>query len=293
MTAHGLPFAEQIARNLRGSLQQIAESTARVLPALATAAFILLITWGLARIARRLVRVSAAHLADRTARFVVQQFAYYAVWAVGFVVMFTAVGLDPQAVVTGLGLTGVALGFALKDILSNLVSGMLVLLMRTFEIGDQIVVGPTEGTVERIELRATHIRTYDGRLVLVPNAEVFTSRVTNNTESPIRRATVDIHLDYGADVHRAMRVVLEAMRVVPGVDAAPAPSMRLRDLTPNDLHLEARFWTDSGRTDYMNTASAVRLAAVRALKDAGISLPDPDRRVVTLARRTGITEGQA
>jgi small-conductance mechanosensitive channel len=234
--------------------------------------------------------MSAAHLADRTARFVVQQFAYYAVWAVGFMVMFTAVGLDPQAVVTGLGLTGVALGFALKDILSNLVSGMLVLLMRTFEIGDQIVVGPTEGTVERIELRATHIRTYDGRLVLVPNAEVFTSRVTNNTESPSRRATVDIHLDYQADVPRAMSVVLEAMRAVSGVDAEPAPSMRLRELTANGLHLEARFWTDSQRTDYMNTAAAVRLAAVRALKEAGISLPNPDRRIVTMAGRAELSQ---
>ena len=95
--------------------------------------------------------------------------------------------MNLESVATALGLGGVAVGFALKDILSNLVSGVLILAMRPFEIGDQIVISETEGTVEQIELRATQIRTYDGRLVLVPNGEVFTSRITNNTASPLRR----------------------------------------------------------------------------------------------------------
>ena len=113
-----------------------------------------------------------------------------AVWAVGLFIALEVLGVKAQAFVTGLGLGSVALGFALKDLLSNLVSGLQILLTRTFEINDQIVVGDTEGTVERIEIRATHIRTYDGRLVLVPNGEVFMSRVTNNTASPLRRAAL-------------------------------------------------------------------------------------------------------
>ncbi len=82
--------------------------------------------------------------------------------------------MNLESVATVLGLGSVAIGFALKDILSNLVSGVLLLVMRPFEIGDQIVIGETERTVEQIELRATQIRTYDGRLVLVPNGEAFT-----------------------------------------------------------------------------------------------------------------------
>ena len=82
-----------------------------------------------------------------------------------------AAGMNLETMATTLGLGGVAVGFALKDILSNLVSGVLLLAMRPFEIGDQIAIGDTEGTVENIELRATQIRTYDGRLVLIPNAE--------------------------------------------------------------------------------------------------------------------------
>ena len=89
---------------------------------------------------------------------------------------------------TTLGVGALGVGFALKDILSNLVSGVLILAMRSFQLGDQIAIGDTEGTVENIELRATQIRTYDGRLVRIPNADLFTSHITNNTASPFRRA---------------------------------------------------------------------------------------------------------
>ena len=125
---------------------------------------------------------------DLTVENLIKQVAYYAVWFVGIFVAADALGFEPQHVVTGLGLTSIALGFALKNILSNFVSGLLILFMRPFELGDQISIGETEGSVERIDLRATQIRTCDGRLALVPNADLFTSRIINNTASPCRLA---------------------------------------------------------------------------------------------------------
>ena len=213
----------------------------------------------------------------------VSHVSYYFVWAIGVLVVLDALGTNFASVVTALGLGGVAVGFALKDILSNLISGILILAMRPFEIGDQIVIGETEGTVEQIELRATHIRTYDGRLVLVPNGEVFTSRVTNNTASPLRRASVHIFLGYKEDVGRALPVILDAVKSVPGVTDTPAPSIRLRELGPVSVELDARFWADSHRANLIDTASAARVAILQALKGAGITLPDPDQRVVTVA----------
>ena len=122
-------------------------------------------------------------------RNLLRQLSYYTVWGVGALVALDVAGVDVRTMATGLGLGGVALGFALKDILSNLGLGAAHPRSPTpSEINDQIVVGNTEGTVELIEVRATHIRTYDGRLVLVPNGEVFTSRVTNNTASPAPRS---------------------------------------------------------------------------------------------------------
>jgi small-conductance mechanosensitive channel len=213
--------------------------------------------------------------------------SYYSVWGVGVIVALDVAGVDVRSMATGLGLGGVALGFALKDILSNLVSGLLILVSHTFEIDDQIVVGNTEGTVERIEVRATHIRTYDGRLVLVPNGEVFTSRVTNNTASPRRRASIFVFLDYKQDLDRALAAILDAVPRLHGVAAEPAVSVRLHDLTPDHLHIEATFWTDSRRADFVETASHARIAIVQALAKAGIALPDPDTRRVTIVESHG------
>lgn len=191
-----------------------------------------------------------------------------------------AFGFDPRTVATGLGLTGLALGFALKDVLSNFVSGILILTLRPFELGDQIVVDETEGNVERIELRATQLRTYDGRVVLVPNAEVFTSRIINNTAAPIRRSSVELFIGYDSDLQKVVNVVTDAAQSAAGVLAEPRVSVRIRELGQDDVVVEVRFWTDSRRSDFVATTSAVRIAIVGALKQAGIGLPDPDVRIL-------------
>lgn len=278
----GNALTGRVTSIVRASLEQLLTRVDALLPAVMAAFVVLAVTWGLASLARRSALIAAGYIENPTRQNLVRQVSYYSVWAAGTLVALEVSGVNLPAVVTGLGLGGVALGFALKDILSNLVSGLLILVSHTFEIGDQIIVGETEGTVERIEVRATHIRTYDGRLVLVPNGDVLMSRVTNNTASPLRRASVFVYLDYTEDYHQVSSVILQAMAHVPGVAAVPAPSMRLHDLTPGYLHIEARIWTDSRRTDFMNTASAARVAVLTALLNAGIRLPDPRERHVTM-----------
>jgi small-conductance mechanosensitive channel len=279
----GFSPSGQFSNAVRASFHRLNEAVTNVLPSIATAVVVLVIFWALARLARWLVRMSTRFVRDATVRVLIVQVSYYLVWAIGVVVTLDALGINLQAVVTAFGLGSVALGFALKDILSNLVSGVLILAMRPFAIGDQIVIGETEGTVEEIELRATQIRTYDGRLVLVPNAEVFTSRITNNTASPYRRASVYLYLDYKEDTARALAVILDTIKSVPGVASTPPPSMRLRDFNQDGLQLEARFWTESRRNNLMNTASAARVAILQALKAANIQLPNPDQRYVVIA----------
>ena len=216
---------------------------------------------------------------DETTESLIKQVVYYAVVAVGVIVAVDALGFEPQTVVTGLGLTGLALGFALKDIISNFVSGVLILSLRPFDLGDQIVVGQTEGSVERIELRATQIRTYDGRVALVPNADVFTGRIINNTAHPIRRGTVTVMLNYDDDLERAIRTLLAAGSQADGVSNEQNVAVRVSELGEN-IVLDLSFWTDSRRSDFNDTCSHVRQAIVGAFKAEGIGLPDPDRRVI-------------
>jgi small-conductance mechanosensitive channel len=271
---------------LRAAVSRLGESVGTVVPRALAALLVLILTWVLATGVRRMLRALFSRIiGDRTIENLIRQVVYAGIWALGLVIAADALGFRAQTVVAGLGLTGLALGFALKDIISNFVSGLMLLALRPFELGDEIKVGDTEGRVERIELRATQIRTYDGRLVLVPNADIFTSRVTNNTASPVRRGDVECFIGYGDDLRRAADAMRRGAASAPGVLSDPAPSVRVRELGAADVRLEVRFWTDSGRSDLLATTHAVRLAVVDQLRAAEFELPDPALRRVAGVQR--------
>lgn len=272
-------FLAEVAASLTAAFSRLGESAMRIVPGAFAALAVLALFWLLAAGARRLMRfVFRRLISDLTIENLIQQAAFFTIWALGLVVAVDALGFRPQTVATGLGLTSLALGFALKDVLSNFVSGLLILTTRPFRIGDQVVIGETEGAVERIELRATQVRTYGGRLVLVPNAEVLTSRVTNNTASPIRRLAVRLELGYDVPLREALQAGTAAAERAGGVLAEPPVSSRLRDLGPGGVVLEVRFWTDSRRSDAVATASNVRGELVEAFRREGIALPQPELR---------------
>jgi small conductance mechanosensitive channel len=275
----GQRFMTNVRGNASAAVAGAVETVVTMVPRALAAALVLALVWITGITIRGLVTIVARHTVRSTsARTLLRMAAYYVVWAIGLFMALDAMGVNAQTLVTGLGLTSVALGFALKDILSNLVSGMLILAFRTFAIGDQIVVGDAEGSVEKIDLRATHIRTYGGRLVLVPNSDVFTSRVTNNTASPVRRAAVDVHLEYREDLPRALQLAHAAAQSTAGVDEHLPIDAHIREFNSDDAVIEVSFWTDSVRSDFMATTFAVRLAVVEALKAAGIDLPNRDVR---------------
>ena len=266
---------------VEGAVTRLFESAREILPRALATILILVLVGIIASLVRGLMRYLFRIFGkDPTLENLVKRVVYYSIWFLGFLVVINALGFDPQALATGLGLTSLALGFALQDILSNFISGLLILVMRPFELGDQIVVGPTEGVVELIELRATRIRTYDGRVVLVPNAELFTSRVTNNTAAPIRRDSVTLNLRYDADLNAATAVALEAIRGSEGVLDEPPPSILVRDLGSTSIVLGLRFWTDSRQVDFVATRSRVSAAVVAALREAGVALPEGGATVV-------------
>lgn len=274
-------FGAETQASVETAFARLLESAIVIIPRLLAGFLVVLMFWALASLVRWSMRLLFRRVvSDLTVENLFKQIAYYAVWAIGLIVATSALGFDPQALATAFGLTGVALGFALKDILSNFVAGLLILTLRSFEIGDQIVIGDTEGAVERITLRATQIRTYDGRAVLVPNAEVFTSRVTNNTESPIRRGAVEMPLGYDSDLQRAVETLRAVVQGAGGVLAEPPTKVRVRELKQDDIMLEVLFWTDSRRSDFVSTSSNVRAAIVEAFKAAHIGLPDPDVRIL-------------
>jgi small conductance mechanosensitive channel len=174
----------------------------------------------LAAIARNLAaRLTEARLlAHRNAGLAVGRLAQGVVILLGLLVALSVAlpTFKPGDVVQVLGIGSVAIGFAFRDILQNFLAGILLLLTQPFRIGDQIVASDYEGTVEDIQTRATFIRTYDGRRVVIPNADLFTDTVVVNTAFEHRRLEYDVGIGYSDDVDRARGVILEAVRSTAG-----------------------------------------------------------------------------
>ncbi|WP_313306106.1 mechanosensitive ion channel domain-containing protein [Stutzerimonas balearica] len=292
-TSERARFVTDVRASVDTAFARLLEAAISIVPRALAALLVIGVFWALAAGVRAVVRmISRRLIRDRTVENLIKQVSYYTVWLLGLIVAATAFGLEPGALATGLGLTSLALGFALKDILSNFVSGLLILTLRPFQLGDQIVIGETEGTVERIELRATQIRTYDGRRVLVPNADTFTSRVTNNTAAPVRRGQVVCYLGYDVELQKVLRVLEEATLRAEGVIAEPQPSVAIREMGQSELAFQVQFWCDSRRSDFMLTASRVRANLIDALRAAGIALPGPAVHQVVL-REAGPAPDQA
>ena len=202
----------------------------------------------------------------------------------GFLVAFSIVAPSFQAgdLIKLLGIGSVAIGFAFQNILQNFLAGLLLLWAEPFRVGDEIKIEAFEGTVEEIQTRATIMKTYDERRVVIPNAELFTHSVIVNTASPIRRWEYDFNLTGVGDVVAIKSRIIEAMRGAPGVlpdPAAEALVSDLSDLNAGTLKIRALWWTRAPRQHQMLTSYDVVLTAIqRALnRTAAINIGDRDR----------------
>lgn len=178
-----------------------------------------------------------------------------------------------------LGISGVAIGFAFRDILQNFLAGILILLTEPFQINDQIVFKEFEGTVENIETRATTIRTYDGRRIVIPNSELFTNSVTVNTAFESRRLEYDVGIGYGDDIDRAKELMLEALHSVPEILKDPAPDVLLMDLAESTVNIRVRWWINPPRrADDLASRDKVLSTIKKILVENGIDLPFPTQQ---------------
>lgn len=180
-----------------------------------------------------------------------------------------------------LGISGVAIGFAFRDILQNFLAGILILLTEPFRIGDQIVFKNFEGTVETIETRATTIRTYDNRRIVIPNSELFTNSVTVNTSFDNRRIEYDVGIGYGDDIEQAKRLIREALDEVSDVLKDPAPDVLVIELAASTVNIRIRWWINPPRRiDDLRSRDHVLTAIKQKLTAHGIDFPFPTQQIL-------------
>lgn len=227
------------------ALRELAGQATRRLPyfALGIAAFFAFYFAG--RIARRVLLAFARRTRRRhNLGLVLGRLAHAGIVFLGLLValMIALPGFTPGQLVSVLGISSVAFGFAFRDILQNFLAGILLLLSEPFRIGDQIKSGEYDGTVEDIQMRATFMRTYDGRRIVIPNSTLFVNPVTVHTAYEKRRLEHDFTFKPGADVGRLKGLLLDALDGVPDVMREPAPDAVITDLTDAALKIRLRWW---------------------------------------------------
>lgn len=192
-----------------------------------------------------------------------------------------------------LGISGVAIGFAFRDILQNFLAGILILLTEPFQLDDQIIFKDFEGTVENIQTRATTIRTYDGRRIVIPNSELFINSVTVNTAFEKRRLEYDVGIGYGDDISEAKRLILEAIHETDGVLSDPAPDAIVVALAESTVNIRARWWVQPPcRAEVLTLQDRVLIAIKKKLTVNGIDLPFPTQYIL-FHDQTEETDGSA
>jgi small-conductance mechanosensitive channel len=265
--------------------QNVVNSLIAAIPGVIFALVVLAIFFLIGKGVRTLVaRLTERRLhAHRNAGTAVGRLAQGVVLFIGLLVALSVAlpTFQPGDVVQVLGISSVAIGFAFRDILQNFLAGILLLVTQPFRIGDQIAAGAHEGTVEDIQTRATLIRTYDGRRVVIPNAVLFTGTVVINTAFDRRRLEYDVVVGYGDDVNRAKAVLLTTLREIPGVLSEPAPDVLLLDFASAGVSLRVRWWIAPPRRDDALDGRDRVLTAIRlALAREGIDLPFPTQQIL-------------
>ena len=255
-----------------------------MLPNIVLAVIVFILFFFAARWLKLLVkRLTRRHRQARNLGMVLGRLAQGIVILVGLFVALSIIIPTFRAgdLVQLLGISGVAIGFAFRDILQNFLAGILILLTEPFQIDDQIVFKDFEGTVENIETRATTIRTYDGRRIVIPNSELFANSVTVNTAFDNRRLEYDVGIGYGDDIDEAKRLMLEAVHSVEGVLKDPAPDVLVMELAESSVNIRVRWWIKPPRrADSLDARDRVLTAIKNKLTAHGIDLPFPTQQIL-------------
>ncbi len=264
------------------TLDGMVDAAVAMIPNLVIAIVVLAIFYVGARLVRSGVRRATRNHRGQNVGVVVGRLAQMGVLFLGLLVSLSilAPSIEPADLLATLGVGGVAIGFAFRDILQNFLAGILILLREPFREGDAIQHGDFEGVVEKVDTRSTMLRTFDGRRVIIPNGEMYTNPVIVNTAYEKRRGEYSVGIGYDDDLDDAQEVMLEVLGSTEGVLQDPAPVIHVVELGDSAVVLRARWWTETSET--VSVKSRVISGFKKALDASGIDMPYPTQ--VTLLR---------
>lgn len=191
----------------------------------------------------------------------------FGVYFIALLMVFSMFGLLPAVytLLTAAGFIGIVVGFGLKEVLSNFVSGIILAVEQPFKLGDEIEVKSFGGVVDDISIRMTTIKLWDGRLVYIPNMLMLTEPVINLNRSGKRQVETQLKLDARQDFKKTVDAIKTVFKDSSIVLANPEPAVIIEQITPNEINVKLRFWFDVKKTSYQAVKSSVMEEVKRKL----------------------------
>jgi small-conductance mechanosensitive channel len=246
---------------------------------LKVAAFLLLLGLG-ARVVRKIMRqrVLVHTSMDEGLQYSVAVGAGYLFFIVGLVVGLQSLGLNLTSIAFLGGAVGIGVGVGLQPVVNNFVSGLILLVERPIKVGDRIEIAELAGDVVKIAARSTWVRTNDNVVIIVPNSEFTTQRVTNWTANDRRvRVSLPVGTSYSSDPEQVRKLLLAAAREHADVLSDPAPDVVFTGFGDSSLNFDLRIWTTGQLRTPQILRSDLYFAVFRIFKEQGIEIPFPQR----------------
>jgi potassium efflux system protein len=242
--------------------------------------FLLLVSY-LSRIIRKGLRdeVLPRTRLDIGARASLVNVVVYSIWVLGIYTGINILGIDLSSLAFMAGALGIGIGFGLQNIVSNFVSGIILLFDPAIQVGDMVQVGDDWGTISRINIRTTVVQTFDNASLIIPNSHMLSDRVTNwSYKDPKVRRQVDVGVAYGSDVQLVRKVLLEMADDMPEVLKDPAPRVDFMDFGDSALIFRVRFWIGSPAF-WLTAPTELRFRIDEEFKKNGIEIAFPQQDI--------------
>jgi small-conductance mechanosensitive channel len=202
---------------------------------------------------------------------------YYAIMIIAVILVLPILGFDPSGLMVAGGIAAIVIGFASQSVVSNLLSGIFLMIERPMNIGDAVNIDGTAGVVEDVRIMSTSLRTFDGVYVRIPNEKAFTNNITNYITYPIRRFEYSIGIRYQDDADKAIQIINNLIEEHPLTLKEPAPQVFVDDLGDSSVNIIARIWGPS--TEWYSVKMELLWKIKGALEEVGIQIPYPQREL--------------
>ena len=202
---------------------------------------------------------------------------------VGLIYALNVLSVRIGPLLGALGITGIAIAFALTAILENVFASVVLKTRRPIRIGDQVSSNEVSGTVEEINFRTVVLRSFDGESVVLPSSLVIKGAITNHTERGTRRTVLTVGVGYRTDLPRAQAAILRAVAEVDGVLASPPPEAWVTTFGESSIDFDVRYWHVPDIASVFRIRSGVAMAIKATFDAEGIEIPFPQRVVTMVA----------